>query len=112
MSITITGKFSHPYEARQAAERLRRRGYTVSMGEAKQPSPLTADPLLVAYPFGQPGGNSFGNNLMGGLPPLAGNGVLLHRPEKESEALVTVLTDDTQTRDARLLIESLGGVIL
>lgn len=110
MSITITGKFSHPYEARQAAERLRRRGYTVSVGEAAKQSPLPADPLLVAYPYGQTGGNSFGNNLMGGLPPLAGNGILLHTPKKEPEALVTVLTDDTQARDARLLMESLGGV--
>ena len=38
-------------------------------------SSLLGDKLLVAYPYGAAGGNGVGNNLMGGLPPMAGNGI-------------------------------------
>ena len=96
LSITITCKFENPYEARQAA----------------QPRDIPADPLLVAYPYGASGGNSAGNSLMGALPPLAGNGVLLHTPEPQRPAFLSVLTDDTQVQDARQLLQSMGGQIL
>ncbi len=105
MSITITCQFPDPYQAQQAAQRLRRRGYTVSglSGGFSQ-----SRNLLVAHPLGAPGGNTFGNNLLGGLPPLAGNGV----PAPEGRPLLSVLTDDTQTAHARSLLEALGGHIL
>lgn len=110
MSITITCQFQHPYEARQAAERLRRRGYIVSAKGEKHSIPQ--DPLLVAYPNGAFGGNSSGNSLMAALPPMAGNGILLHTPAPKEQSMISVLTDDTQVSDARLLLESLGGQIL
>lgn len=49
---------------------------------------------------------------MGALPPLAGNGVLLHTPEPQRPAILSVLTDDTQVQDARQLLQSMGGQIL
>ena len=103
MSITITCEFQNPYQAQQAAQRLRRRGYTVSDSIGRSASAGSA--LLVAYPFGLAGGNTFGNNLMAGLPPMAGNGVMT----SSKKPLISVLTDDTQTADARKLLESLGG---
>ena len=109
MSITITCEFSHPYEARQAAERLRRRGYMVSTRQ--KPQDIPADPLLVAYPYGITGGNQAGNQLMGALTPLAGNGVLLHTPGPKESSILSVLTDDTQAHEARQLLEALGGKI-
>lgn len=105
MSITITSEFENPYQAQQAAQRLRRRGYTVSGVTGRAGAPM-GNALLAAYPFGVPGGNSAGNSLMGSLPPMAGNGILEKKP------LISVLTDDTQTADARRLLESLGGRIL
>lgn len=108
MSITITGEFDHPYQAQQAAQRLRRRGYTVSQRQAVKDRTPPGN-LLVAYPFGMAGGNTFGNNLMGSLPPMAGNGVMVTR--KESMVL-SVLTDDTQAADAKRLLEAMGGRIL
>ena len=102
MSITITGVFSNPLLARQAAQKLRRRGYTVS-GRPKTPG----GNLLVVHPFGAPGGNTIGNSLMCALPPMAENGVTA--PEG---TLVSVLTDDTQAVDCRRLVEALGGRIL
>ena len=111
MSITITCKFSNPYEARQASERLKRRGFMVS-AQKKLPEPIPADPLLVAYPYGAAGGNNMGNSLMGALSPLAGNGVMLHTPKPQDASIVSVLTDDTQAREARRLMEALGGHIL
>ena len=107
MSITITGEFSDPQTARQAAQKLRRRGYTVS-GRPRQPSGLTGGNLLVAHPFGTAGGNTFGNSLMGALPPLAENGVAA----PQSQAMVSVLTDDTQAADCRRLMEALGARIV
>ncbi len=107
MSITITCEFQDPYQARQAVDRLRRRGYTVSRTQRPW-APLGDSPLLVAYPYGGYGTNTFGNRLLGGLPPMAGNGVLT--PARKP--LVSVLTDDTQTAGARSLLESLGGRIL
>ena len=53
MSITITCQFQHPYQAQQAAERLRRRGFTVS--QRRDPVPHTQGNLLVAYPYGTAG---------------------------------------------------------
>ncbi len=106
MSITITCEFENPYLAQQATDRLRRRGYTVS--SPRHTKPLSEGNLLVAYPYGAAGGNTFGNNLMGGLPAMAGNGILTG----DQKPLVSVLTDDTQTADARRLLESLGGRIL
>ena len=110
LSITITCKFENPYEARQAAQRLHRKGCMVSFRE--QPRDIPTDPLLVAYPYGASGGNSAGNGLMGAMPPLAGNGVLLHTPEPQRPAILSVLTDDTQVQDARQLLQSMGGQIL
>ena len=107
MSITITCEFANPYEARQAETRMRRRGYIVSSGSHPQ-GPLLGDKLLVAYPYGAAGGNGVGNNLMGGLPPMAGNGITV----QGGKSLVSVLTDDTRSRDARDLLEALGGKIL
>lgn len=69
MSITITCEFENPYQAHQAAQRLRRRGYTVSSDRSQVRQAPGAGTLLVAYPFGNPGGNNFGNNLMAGFPP-------------------------------------------
>lgn len=106
MSITITGEFPNPLQARQAAQKLRRRGYTVS-GRPKPPTEGISGNLLVAYPYGAPGGNSAGNQLMGALPPMAGNGVTI-----QECSLVSVLTDDTQAVDCRRLMEALGGRIL
>lgn len=108
MSITITCEFQNPYQAQQAAQRLRRRGYTVSGLSSQTSASTSGAPVLVAYPFGAAGGNSSGNNLMAGLPPLAGNGVMT----SEKKPLISVLTDDTQTADARNLLEALGGRIL
>lgn len=110
MSITITCQFQHPYQAQQAAQRLRRRGFTVS--EKPAASSPTPGNLLVAYPYGTAGGNTFGNGLMGALPPMAENGILTGGRQPRENTILSVLTDDTQTRDARLLLESLGGKIL
>lgn len=109
MSITITCEFENPYQARQAAERLRRRGYIVSADKSQTPLSGT---LLVAYPYGNPGGNTFGNNLMGALPPIAENGTILGPTPKERRPVISVLTDDTQTADAKILLTSLGGHII
>lgn len=110
MSITITCEFENKHQAQRAAERLRRRGYIVS-GETKKKVPAY-DPLLIAYPYGAPGGNSGGNNLMAALPPLAGNACLLHVPEQPEKHLVSVLTDDTQAPEAKQLLTALGGRML
>ena len=108
MSITITGEFSNAYEAKQAAQRLRRRGYIVSDNRGRPAAPLFGDKLLVAYPFGATGGNTIGNSILGAMPPMAENAAAAgaDRP------LVSVLTDDTQSAHARSLMESLGGRIL
>ena len=108
MSITITCEFENGYKAHQAAERLRRKGYTVSANQRTAQRYPGAGTLLVAYPYGAPGGNTFGNSIMGALPPMAENGVVAG-PKKP---VISVLTDDTQTADARILLESLGGKIL
>ena len=108
MSITITGEFKTPYEARQAAQRLRRRGYIVSGSDRRPAAPLVGDKLLVAYPYGATGGNTIGNSILGAMPPLAENGV----SAPSGGALVSVLTDDTQSDDAARLMESLGGRVL
>ena len=110
MSITITCRFDSAASAKQAAERLRRRGYMVS--SRQRPLDIPADPLLVAYPYGMAGGNSAGNSLMGDLPPLSGNGVMLHTPKPQDSPVLSVLTDDTGVRDARQLLTALGGEIL
>ena len=110
MSITITCKFDSPAAAKQAAERLRRRGYMVS--SRQKPLDIPADPLLVAYPYGMTGGSTAGNSLMGALPPLAGNGVMLHTPKPQDSPILSVLTDDTGLYDARQLLTALGGKIL
>ena len=107
MSITITGEFKTPYDARQAAERLRRRGYIVS-SDRRPAAPLIGDKLLVAYPFGATGGNTIGNSILGAMPPMAVNSI----SAPSGGALVSVLTDDTQSSDAVRLMESLGGRIL
>lgn len=107
MSITITFEFEDQHQAQNASERLRRRGYIVSTG--RTPSLPAQDSLLVAYPYGAPGGNTAGNSLMGALPPLSGNAVMLHVPEKPKKHLVSVLTDDTQAKEARQLLTALGG---
>lgn len=112
MSITITCEFRHPYEARQAAERLRRRGYIVSTRTSEHSDSMPSDSLLVAYPYGQVGGNSSGNHLMGAMPAMAGNGILLHTRNSQSPTLVSVLTDDTCANDAKLLLQGLGGHII
>ena len=112
MSFTITCEFQHPYQAQQAAQRLRQKGYLVSMDRRKKVSSPVADPLLVAYPYGFPGGNTAGNALMGSLPPLAGNGVMMHTPAKETPSVVTVIVDDTQRAEAKRLLTVLGGHIL
>ena len=106
MSITITGEFASPQQARQAAQKLRRRGYTVS-GKPQARDGVPGSTLLVAHPFGATGGNTFGNSLMGAMPPVAENGVTA-----PAEALVSVLTDDTQAADCRRLMTALGGRIL
>lgn len=110
MSITITCEFESGHQAQNAAERLRRRGYIVSTGTAKKAP--ASDPLLVAYPFGTAGGNTAGNSLMASLPPMAGNSILLHVPEKAEKPLISVLTDDTQAPECRNLMTALGGKIL
>jgi hypothetical protein len=74
--------------------------------------PQDRGPLLVAYPYGAPGGNTTGNGLMAAMPPIAGNSILLHTPPKPMESLISVLTDDTQLPEARGLLEALGGKIL
>lgn len=111
MSITITCEFENPYQARQAAERLRRRGYIVSQNKSASAAPLSGT-LLVAYPYGNTGGNTFGNNLMGALSPIAENGTILGTTPKERRPVISVLTDDTQTADARVLLTALGGRII
>ena len=110
MSITITCEFETGHQAQNASDRLRRRGYIVSTG--KKEKTTSYDPLLVAYPYGAPGGNTAGNSLMAALPPLAGNGVMLHIPDKQEKHLVSVLTDDTQAQDAKQLLTALGGRVL
>ena len=110
MSITITCRFDSAAAAQQAAERLRRRGYMVS--SKQKPLDIPADPLLVAYPYGMTGGNSAGNRLMGALPPISGNGVMLHTPKPQDSPVLSVLTDDTGVRDARQLLTALGGQII
>lgn len=107
MSITITGEFKSQYDAQTAAGRLRRRGYIVSSPGHAGP-PLSEDKLLVAYPYGAAGGNSPGNGVLGGLPSMAGNSIMVpdHGP------VVSVLTDDTQAASARSYLEALGGRIL
>ena len=112
MSITINCEFSSLHEAKQAAARLHRRGYMVSLGKKPVSRYPVEDPLLVAYPYGYPGGNSSGNNLMASMPPMSGNGVLLHTPETGSRNILSVLTDDTEAREARQLLTALGGRIL
>lgn len=107
MSITVTFEFEDGRQAENARQRLRRQGYMVST--RKQPQAPSYDPLLVAYPFGAVGGNSAGNNLLGALPPLAGNGVLLHRPGQPEKHLVSVLTDDVGAPEARRLLTAYGG---
>ena len=92
MSITITCRFNSAAAAQTAAERLRRRGYMVS--SKQKPLDIPADPLLVAYPYGMTGGNSAGNSLMGALPPLSGNGVMLHTPKPQDSPVLSVLTDE------------------
>ena len=111
MSITITGEFASPQQARQAAQKLRRRGYTVS-GKPQARDGVPGSTLLVAHPFGAPGGrtpssSAVRNSLMGAMPPVAENGVTA-----PAEALVSVLTDDTQAADCRRLMTALGGRIL
>jgi hypothetical protein len=59
--------------------------------------------LLLSYPYGTAG--TFGNALMGGLPPVAG-------PMVVQKPLVSVLTDDSQLSGLRPLLESLGGKVL
>lgn len=110
MSITITCEFETGHQAQNASERLRRRGYIVSTGTTKRTP--AQDPLLVAYPYGAPGGNTTGNSLMAALPPLAGNGIMLHVPEKGEKHLISVLTDDTQAMEAKQLLTALGGRVL
>lgn len=110
MSITITGQFDDPLKARQAKERLGRRGYIVS-GTKNKPEPII-DPLVVAHPYGFPGGNTPGNGIMASLPIMAGNGVMVHTHPREQPSLVSVLTDDTQAGDVRELMEALGAKIL
>lgn len=107
MSITITFEFQDPRSAQNARDRLRRQGYMVSTRQT--PQVPAYDSLLVAYPFGAPGGNSSGNNLMGALPPLAGNGVLLHRPAAPQKHLLSVLTDDVGAPEARRILTAFGG---
>lgn len=107
MSITITFEFQDPRSAENARDKLRRQGYLVSSRE--RPQAPAYDSLLVAYPFGAPGGNSSGNNLMGALPPLAGNGVLLHQPEVPKGHLLSVLTDDVGAPEARRILTAFGG---
>lgn len=109
MSITITCEFDSRNQADAAAQRLRRRGYMVSNRTKRRPA---QDPLLVAYPYGTAGGSTPGNSLMAALPPMAGNGILLHVPEKSGRPLLSVLTDDTRASEARLLVEALGGRII
>jgi hypothetical protein len=101
MSITITCEFENPYLAQQAVGKLRRQGYTVS----QQPEGRGAQALLV----GGLGQGTFGNDLMGGLSPLGGRGVLLGTGEK---ALVTVLAQEPKRPDAQKLLLSLGGHLL
>lgn len=110
MSITITGQFDNPLKARQARERLSRRGYIVS-GTKRKPEPI-ADPLLIAHPYGFPGGNTSGNGILASLPIMAGNGVMVHTSGGTNPSLVSVLTDDTQARDVRELMKALGAKIL
>lgn len=110
MSITITGQFDNPLKARQARERLQRRGYIVS-GTKRTPEPIS-DPLLVAYPYGFPGGNTSGNGILASLPIMAGNGVMVHTTDKPHTAVVSVLTDDTQAGDVRELLRAMGATIL
>lgn len=107
MSITITCEFSSDHQARNATDRLRRRGFIVS---GKGPEKNT--PLLVAHPYGTAGGNAGGNSLMAALPPMAGNSILMHAPPKQSAGLISVLTDDTQAPECRRLLTALGGRIL
>ena len=59
------------------------------------------------YPYGATGGNTFGNSLLGALPPMAANGITLGNP-----STISVLTDDTRSAQARSLMESLGGRII
>ena len=49
---------------------------------------------------------------MGALPPLSGNGVMLHTPKPQDSPVLSVLTDDTGVRDARQLLTALGGQII
>lgn len=108
MSITITGQFENPLKARQAAERLSRRGYMVS----KQRTSTSEDPIVVAHPYGTAGGNTPGNGILAALPIMAGNGVLVHTPTRQTSQVISVLTDDTQAGDVRRLMEALGAKIL
>lgn len=110
MSITITGQFDNPLKARQAEQRLGRRGYIVS-GTKRNPEPIV-DPLLVAHPYGFPGGNTPGNGILAALPIMAGNGVMVHTPTGTKPSLVSVLTDDTQAEDVRELMKALGAKLL
>lgn len=110
MSITITGQFDNPLKARQAKERLGRRGYIVS-GTKRKPEPVI-DPLVVANPYGFPGGNTPGNGILASLPIMAGNGVMVHTSAGAQPSLVSVLTDDTQAADVRELMKALGAKIL
>lgn len=110
MSITITCRFDSAASAKQAAERLRRRGYMVS--SKQKPLDIPADPLLVAYPYGMAGGNSAGNRLMGALPPMSGNGVMLLPQSPRFTRFVRAHRRYGGCRDARQLLTALGGEIL
>lgn len=100
MSITLHCEFSDRQSARGAADRLRRRGFAIR-------EPETPPPMVLTAPYGLAGGNRDGNALMGALPPLAGAG-LFSGPRNR----LNVLTDDTQTAEARRLVEALGGRVL
>lgn len=111
MSITITGKFESPLSARQAALRLKRRGYLVS-DPKRNSGVIPPEPLVVAHPYGAVGGNTPGNGLLSSLPIMAGNGVMIHRESDYNSSVLSVLTDDTHTGDVKALMESLGAKIL
>ena len=98
MSITITGEFRDAAQAQMAAQRLRRRGYAIR-------EPVLAPNLIVAHPYGVPGGNTQANSLMASLPPMAENSLI-------ASPRITVLTDDTREKDCRALLEALGGRLL
>ena len=104
MSITITCEFQDLQKAHHATQRLRRRGFMVTgPGEQAQ-----SRPLLVAGPLNPSALGTPGNQLMGGLPPMAGSAILAG----SGSPRLSVLTDDTRAAFARDLLEALGGHIL